>query len=202
MPLWKWDPILPVQGTPPVLFLDRDGVVIADRHYLSDPDLVEVLPGVPGAMRRARQAGYLVVGVSNQSGLGRGRFTEADFAGVMTRLDQLLQESGAPFDGFFYCPHEPDAGCACRKPRPGMLEELSSRVAWKPEESWVVGDKESDVALGRQAGLGGCLVRTGYGKEQEGRVREAYRADPRVLVEDDVPAAVEAILRAEGVEEK
>ncbi len=200
MPLWKWDPLPAASGRRPVLFLDRDGVVIADRHYLADPAQVELLPGVPAAMRRARRAGYLVVGVSNQSGIGRGRFTTENFARVMERLDDLLRHEGAPFDGFFYCPHGPDDDCACRKPRPGMLTELKARTAWRAEGSWVVGDKRSDVALGRDHGLGGCLVRTGYGRQEENGVQEEYATDSRVLVADDLPAAVDAILRAEGVQ--
>lgn len=198
MPLWKLDSGLRIGEGRPVLFLDRDGVVIADRHYLADPELVELLPGVVDAMARARRAGFLLVGVSNQSGIGRGRFTEQEFAAVMARLDTLLHEAGASFDAFFYCPHGPDAGCSCRKPAAGMLDEFSSLVAWDRSRSWVVGDKLSDVRLGREAGLGACLVRTGYGATEEEKVREAYPDDPAVLVCTDLPAAVSAILARTG----
>lgn len=195
MPMWKWEPVLdPAEGRP-VLFLDRDGVIIRDRHYLSDPDLVELIPGVPEAMIKAREAGFLLVGVSNQSGIGRGRFTEADFVAVMTRLDEMQAATQAPFDGFFYCPHGPDQNCSCRKPLPGMLDECSQKCSWQAPGSWVIGDKMSDVQLGRRAGLGSALVRTGYGREQEEKVRAAHGNDPDVFVADDLNSAVHEILQ-------
>ena len=174
----------------PALFLDRDGVLIVEKDYLDDPAGVELVPGVPEALRRAREAGYLLVGVSNQSGLGRGRFTAEQFAAVMRRLDQLLEASGAPLDDFYYCPHAPGDGCRCRKPLPGMLEEAAEHHAWDVSGSWLVGDKLSDVDLALAAGLRPVLVQTGYGREQADRLGD--RAG--VLVADDLPAAVAAML--------
>lgn len=196
MPLWKIQPQVPNQTSKPVLFLDRDGVINADRHYLADPSEVELLPGVAEAMIKARKAGYFLVGVSNQSGLGRGRFTLDDFQAVMTRLDELLEQQGVVFDAFFYCPHAPNENCECRKPLPGMLQETSKLLPWISGGSWVVGDKKSDVALGRDAGLGGILVRTGYGVEQESQVRAAWPDDPLVKVFDHLPDAVDFILES------
>jgi D-glycero-D-manno-heptose 1,7-bisphosphate phosphatase len=181
-----------------VLFLDRDGVIIEDRHYLADPEDVKLVPGAAAALARARRAGYTLVGVSNQSGLGRGRFGTGDLARVMTRLDELLAAAGAPLDAFHYCPHAPEDGCDCRKPRLGLLREASHRTPWIPGASWVVGDKPSDVELGRAADLGAVLVRTGYGRASEQEVRARWRDDPRVLVAEDLGAAVEAILARNG----
>ena len=180
----------------PVLFLDRDGVVIADRDYLRDPCQVEILPGVAAAMQAARAAGYALVGVSNQSGLGRGYFTPADFTAVMERLDELLSHQGTGFDGFYYCPHAPKENCDCRKPRGGLLAEAARSLTWDPDQSWVVGDKVSDLALGRDHGLGAVLVRTGYGMQVEEEVRERWAADPRVMVADDLLAAWQMIQAA------
>lgn len=197
-PIWRAPD--PSDRPRPVLFLDRDGVLIRDRDYLADPAGVELLPGVVAALREARDAGYLLIGVSNQSGLGRGYFTEAQFETVMRELDRQLTGAGAPLDGFFYCPHAPDEGCRCRKPLPGLLEEAATSTVWDPKLSWVIGDKKSDVQLGRDAGLGGCLVRTGYGQRQEEEVRRLYGGDGRVLIEEDLKAAVDSILelRARG----
>lgn len=178
----------------PALFLDRDGVVIADENYLGDPAMVRLLPGVGAAMAAARKAGYLLIGVSNQSGIGRGYFSENEFEQVMQRLEELLGREGVTFDSFHYCPHAPDAHCSCRKPQPGLLEEAQGYHSLDLNRSWVIGDKSSDVALGRAAGLGSVLVRTGYGICQEPAVREKWAGDPRVLVADDLPAAVQAIL--------
>jgi histidinol-phosphate phosphatase family protein len=128
MSVWRSCPESWLGHRGPVLFLDRDGVVIADRDYLGDPREVQVLPGVAATMLAAREAGFAVVGVSNQSGLGRGFFTPADFTAVMERLDELLARQGAEFDGFYYCPHAPKEDCDCRKPKGGLLEEAARLV--------------------------------------------------------------------------
>ena len=180
----------------PALFLDRDGVVIGDKDYLADPTGVQLLPGVAEAMVCAREAGFLLIGVSNQSGLGRGYFEQADFEAVMRKIEQDLAAEGARFDGFFYCPHAPGQNCECRKPLPGMLTEAAEYFAWDPALSWVVGDKSSDVGLGQAGGLGSVLVRTGYGAQEEAKVRSRWPDAERVLVADDLPAAVEMILAA------
>lgn len=196
----SWRAIEPADRPRPTLFLDRDGVLISDRDYLADPTGVELLPGVPAALAQARSAGFVLVGVSNQSGLGRGYFSHDQFRAVMQELDRQLAEAGTPLDGFYYCPHAPDEQCRCRKPLPGLLEEAARSAAWDPRTSWVIGDKKSDIQLGRDAGLGGCLVRTGYGAGQEARVRELYADDARVRIADDLAAAVECILGQDSLE--
>ena len=181
----------------PALFLDRDGVVIVDRGYLSDPDQVELLPGVAETMRAAADDGYLLIGVSNQSGLGRGLFTAGDLGRVMARLDQLLAREGTGFNGFYYCPHIPQKGCRCRKPATGLFDEAAESCRWDPTRSWVVGDKISDVAFGQKGGVGSVLVRTGYGAEHEDEVGRLWKGNPRVLVADDLAAAFCAIRQAD-----
>lgn len=180
----------PTAAPVPTLFLDRDGVVVVEKDYLRDAGQVELFPGVVEALRRARAAGFRLVGVSNQSGLGRGLFTHEEFAAVMERLDGLLRAGGAALDAFYYCPHAPQDGCACRKPAPGLLEEAARQTPWDPRRSWVIGDKVSDVDLALGVGLRACLVRTGYGSQQERRLGE--RAP--VLIADDLAAAVAAVL--------
>ena len=169
-------------------------MVIADENYLADPERIRILPGVTEALVRARQAGFLLIGVSNQSGIGRGYFGQDDFARVMERLQQQLAAAGAGFDSFHYCPHGPDDGCSCRKPLPGMLDEARSLFSLDESRSWMVGDKASDVAFGRDAGLGAVLVRTGYGTGQEQKVARDYPGDALVLVADHLPAAVDLVL--------
>lgn len=185
-------------GAQPTLFLDRDGVVIRDRDYLAHPSGVEVLPGAAEAMIAARQAGFQIIGVSNQSGIGRGYFGLSQLDAVMKKLVADLGSAGAGWDGFYYCPHAPGARCACRKPLPGLLDEAAADFAWDPQLSWVVGDKASDVELGLAAGLGAVLVRTGYGANQESDVVARWSTTPRLLIADDLQQAVSAILaRAE-----
>ena len=196
MAVWKSCPPSALEHKGGALFLDRDGVVVVDRGYLSDPDQVELLPGVADTMIAATAAGYLLIGVSNQSGLGRGLFTPGDLERVMVRIDLLLEKAGTGFDGFYYCPHAPGDGCECRKPAAGLFEEAAKSCRWEPEGSWVVGDKSSDVAFGRNRGLGSVLVRTGYGADQEGEVKRQWADDPRVLFADDLAAAFAAIQAA------
>ena len=146
--------------THPAVFLDRDGTIIRDAHYLSAPAQVELLPGAAGAIRRLNEAGWRTVVVTNQSGIARGRITEAQFDGVTTRLTELLAENGARIDATYMCPHHPDftGPCECRKP--GTL--LFRRAAWEleldPRRSWYVGDKLRDVIPARELGGTGILV--------------------------------------------
>lgn len=190
-----WKQCLPPTGPdlPRALFLDRDGVVIADRDYLADPDQVELLPGAAATIQAARAQGFLVIGVSNQSGIGRGLFTAEDLGRVMRRLDDLLAAAGTCFDGFYYCPHAPGEHCRCRKPAPGLFEEAEESCRWDPARSWVIGDKVSDMAFARRRGLGAVLVRTGYGAEQEPEVLRRWKNDSRVMIEDNLPAAFAAL---------
>ena len=195
MAVWKSCRPSLLNHTGGALFLDRDGVVVIERDYLRDPDMVELVPGAAETMRSAAAAGFLIIGVSNQSGLGRGRFSLNEFNRVMIRIDELLAEQGAGFDGFYYCPHAPQEGCSCRKPATGLLDEAAETCRWDARRSWVVGDKASDVALGRNGGMGAVLVRTGYGAAQEGVVARLWEKDPLVLVAADLPAAFAAIVQ-------
>lgn len=181
----------------PALFLDRDGVVIVDRNYLSEPDQVELIDGVARTMKAASAAGYLLIGVSNQSGLGRNLFTRRELTLVMNRLDELLLSNGTGFDGFYYCPHAPEDQCECRKPRLGLLKEAAETCAWDASRSWVVGDKTSDVALAVAADMGGVLVRTGHGPDSESEVELLAASHSRILIADNLPDAFALLCRAE-----
>lgn len=194
MTIWRKPPASLPAG--PVLFLDRDGVVLEERHYLSDPAEVALVSGAAAAMAAARRAGFALVGVSNQSGIGRGRITADQFTAVMRRMDELLAAESASFDAFAYCPHAPEEGCGCRKPGTGQLDELRPSVPWLPDRSWLVGDKESDVALARRADLRAVHVATGHGAAEAAKVAAAWGDDPAVLSAADLPAAVAAILAA------
>jgi len=157
-------PLPPAPGDPrPILFIDRDGVIIEDADYLSDPAQVRLIPGAADALRRAAAAGWRLICLTNQSGIGRGYYAEADFAAVQRRVDALLAEAGVVLAAVYYCPHAPEDGCGCRKPAPGLLAEASAAFAWEPAASALAGDKLSDIRLGLDAGLRTYLVRTGQG---------------------------------------
>ena len=172
----------------PTLFLDRDGVIIEDAHYLSSPDDVRLIPGSAEALAVAAAADWRLVCLTNQSGIGRGYYTEAQFHAVQTRVDELLAARGVVLDGVLYCPHDPDAACGCRKPALGMIEAAASKIIWS-SGSVMIGDKVADLDLGRGAGLTPMLVRTGKGAdvEQAGLQRGA-------VVYDDLAAAIVHVL--------
>ena len=149
----------------PCIFFDRDGTLIEERNYLSDPDQVVLIPGAAEAVRLARGAGYLAVVLTNQSGVGRGYFTLEDVERVNARMGELLGREGARIDGIYVCPHAPEDGCDCRKPRTGLVERAVRELGIDVGASWVVGDKATDLELARNAGMRGVLVGTGYGSE-------------------------------------
>jgi histidinol-phosphate phosphatase family protein len=176
------------------VFLDRDGTLVVERGYLSDPEEIELLPGVAHSLRRLQAAGYPLVVVSNQSGVGRGLFPESRVHEAMARLRTALRDRGVELDAIYFCPHRPDGGCACRKPGTALLERAADDLQLALRRSAMVGDKLLDVETGHNAGAFGLLVRTGYGRGEEQQV--AGEADgPRPdAVCDDLTVAAEWIL--------
>lgn len=148
------------------VFLDRDGTLIEDREYAWQLSDYAPLPGAYEALRELRAAGFGLAIVTNQSGIGRGLFREADFARFQSHLERDFAAHGAPVDGSYHCPHVPDAGCDCRKPRAGMVLRALREHAVDLAESWVIGDKDSDVALARTVGC--RAVRIGGGERGDG----------------------------------
>lgn len=150
--------------TPRALFLDRDGTVIEDRHYLSDPAGVTLLPGVGPALARIVQAGWRLFLVSNQSGVGRGYFPVEAVQACQDRLDRLLAAHGVRFTDALWCPHAPEEVCGCRKPLSGMWDALCERHDLDPTTSAMIGDKLDDLGFAVNAQLkAGVLVLTGKG---------------------------------------
>lgn len=160
------------RAPPRAVFLDRDGTLIEERVYLSDPEQVVLLPGVVSALSDLREAGFKLVVVTNQSGIAQGLYSETEFRTVSNRLDNLLAEAGSPVDATMYCPHHPDFGpaCECRKPATGMYHQAASELGLDLADSYYVGDKVADVTPARELGGIGVLVRTGYGEEEAPRV--------------------------------
>lgn len=150
-----------------LLVVDRDGTLIDERHYLSDPAGVELLPGVVDGLRAFAARGYRLAIVTNQSGIGRGYFDEAALAAVHDELRRQLLAVGITIDGIWHCPHRPDEACACRKPEPQLLATAMQQLGYGPEHCLVVGDKACDIQLGARLGVRTALVRTGYGAGTE-----------------------------------
>jgi len=152
------------------VFLDRDGTIIIDQHYPRDPEKVVALPGALEAMRSLKRMGYLLYIVSNQSGVGRGIISQDEFLAVSGKFESLLKEAELQVDGIAYCPHDPQKNCACRKPQIGMVTHMVKDTLMDWKNSYVVGDRISDLELGRNLGAHSVLVLTGHGKNEVDKV--------------------------------
>ncbi len=142
----------------PALFVDRDGTLIPDLHYLGDPERIEILGGVSEALRLARAHGYRVVCVTNQSGIARGFYSTQDVDRVHDRLNERLASEGARVDAFYYCPHLPEQECACRKPGTELFVRAQQELGLDWGRSAIVGDRWLDMEAGRRLGLLTALV--------------------------------------------
>ena len=174
--------------------LDRDGTVIADRSYLADPGGVEILPGAAEGLARMRSLGLGLAILTNQSGIGRGYFDETQLRAVHHRMEQLLEAQGVRLDGIYYCPCRPDQQCSCRKPEPGLVHAARAELGFDPSRSFVIGDKGSDIGMGRAVSARTFLVRSGATVDAQ----ESAGA-PDYVVDDllDAAARIENILREE-----
>ncbi|MEO8480094.1 MAG: HAD family hydrolase [Gemmatimonadota bacterium] len=173
----------------PALFLDRDGTLIEDPGYVSDPALVRLLPGVADALVRARDAGFLLVVVTNQSGIARGLVTSQQLDAVHERIAHLLAGHGAFIDAWAHCPHLPDADCECRKPHAGLHTALASALGIDLSASWCIGDRLSDLLPAQALGSRAILVTSGEGSAHR---EEAERLG--FAVAPDLAAAIDGIL--------
>lgn len=179
----------------PAVFLDRDGTMINEVGYLDSEDDVRWFPWTMDAIRLLNRAGFLVCVVTNQGGIGLGHFDESFVTKLHASLDATLRESGAVVDGWFLCPHHPNAvveglksPCACRKPGRGMIDAACARWDIDLARSWVVGDRDIDVQMAAAVGARGVLVRTGYG-ERECRLRADTFPSGTEIVPDLMAAA-------------
>jgi D-glycero-D-manno-heptose 1,7-bisphosphate phosphatase len=159
----------------PAVFLDRDGTLMEEANYCSHPDQVRIIPDVPAALRALKQAGYRLVIITNQSGIGRGYYTLADYEAVQAHfLEQLGQ---GLIDATYFCPEAPEKMSPRRKPAPGMLLDAARDLALDLARSWLVGDKAIDVQCAHNAGVRPVLVRTGHGHSEDATGAEFVAKD-------------------------
>ncbi len=186
----------------PAVFLDRDGTINEDVGYLSELAHLTLYPWAIDAVRLLNRAGYLVVMVTNQGGIGR-KMIRPEFVGELHAvIDERLAAGGARVDGWYFCPHHPEAlidelrqECRCRKPAPGMALDAARDLGIDLTRSWVIGDKWIDVQLGQRIGGRAVLVRTGWGVIEEG-VRPAGQSVD--AIHDTLAGAVAFVLDADG----
>lgn len=192
-----------------VIFLDRDGTMNEEVNYLHRCEDLKILDGVPEAVRLWKDHGYRLVVVTNQAGVARGYYTEADVEKLHTCMNQVLcEQGGGEIDQFYYCPHHPEHGigsykkqCHCRKPETGMFEMAEQDGTVDKAHSWMIGDKLIDIQAGQNYGVKTVLVGTGYGtavhQEQVRKGEQPYDIFAQTLVD-----AARIIVAGDGVSEE
>lgn len=184
----------------PAFFLDRDGTINIDRVYINDPVLIDLIPGAGKAIKRAQEAGFLIVVVTNQSGIGRGIIEPKVLPKIHERLDMLLAQVGAKVDLYQICIHAPKENCDCRKPKPKLVFDAQKKLNIDLSRSVFVGDKLSDVAAGKHAKCGySILVRSGKGENEEMLTQMGKKIPAEEIPDqicDDLSSAVDWSLAA------
>lgn len=186
------------------VFLDRDGTINVEANYLIHKEDFAFIPGVPQAIKSLKQAGYLVIVVTNQSGVARGYFSEAQVHELHLYIQQQLATIGTAIDGFYICPHHPTSGtgeytgeCECRKGKPGMLLQAAADFGIDLKASYMIGDKAADLEAGIAAGCRSLLVLTGYGRESLcSPAVKAWTSSGSINVCDDLSTAAELIIKS------
>ncbi|HVF27242.1 MAG TPA: HAD family hydrolase [Pyrinomonadaceae bacterium] len=188
------------------VFIDRDGTISEEVGYVNHPSRYRVFPYSAEAIRLLNGAGYLAVLVTNQAGVARGYFAEEMIGIVHNILTEELERGAARLDAIYYCPHHPSVGevpyrldCECRKPRPGLIRRAVEDFDIDAAQSWIIGDRFSDIELARNAGVRAAFVLSGYGRGEWEHQRQSWKFGPDVVA-DDLLAAVKMIL-AEGERE-
>jgi D-glycero-D-manno-heptose 1,7-bisphosphate phosphatase len=196
---------LPSKGAPAV-FLDRDGTICEEVGYVNHLDRIHLFPWSAEAIRKLNQAGLPVIVVTNQSGVGRGYFSEELVKQANLKIAMELAHSDARLEAFYYCPHHPTAtveeyrkACRCRKPLTGMLEEAAKRFNLDLKSSHVVGDSYRDAQLAFNSGARAIMVMTGYGKGEYEHHRKSWPRMPHMVAEN-LLEAVEKILNGRALQ--
>jgi D-glycero-D-manno-heptose 1,7-bisphosphate phosphatase len=145
-------------GPKRLALIDRDGTIIVDKVYLSDPDGIEFAPGAIEGLRLLRDAGFALVLITNQSGIARGYFDLAALERIHDRLQSMLAADGLQFEAIYFCPHGPDDGCDCRKPAPGMVRKAMRDLGFDTAQAVVIGDSDADMGAAEAAGVPGVRV--------------------------------------------
>jgi D-glycero-D-manno-heptose 1,7-bisphosphate phosphatase len=179
------------------IILDRDGTIVRDHNYLDDPRLLQFLPGAAAGLRQLRERGHPIIVVTNQSGVGRGRLTLERMHEINERFVRMVEEIGATVDRLYSCPHKPEDDCECRKPKTKLVLDGAAAVGFEPAHSVVIGDKSSDIALGRNLQAVTMLI------SNDRRARDGDWVEPDYVIRDLLEAArivanLESVARDRG----
>lgn len=178
-----------------LIILDRDGVINEDsEHYIRSAAQWTPLPGAIEAIARLSRAGWTLAVATNQSGIARGYFDEAALAAMHRKMLELVAAAGGAIAHIAYCPHGPDDRCSCRKPLPGLLDQIAAALDLDSlDDAWMVGDSLRDIQAGQAAGCRTALVRTGKGRLAEGKLAQLDSTRP-VVVADSLADFAERLL--------
>lgn len=179
----------------PALLVDRDGTLNVDLNYLDDAERLEVFRGVGAALRLARAHGLRIICVTNQSGIARGLYTHEQVARIHARLNERLAAEGARVDAFYYCPHQPEDRCPCRKPGTGLLEQAIREHHLDPHRSTMVGDRVLDVIAGESLGFMTAFISGGPRAEERIRELRASGRSPDVVADTFLQAVLRILAR-------
>lgn len=178
------------------VFLDRDGTINEEVNYLSQEENLRILPNAAEGIKLLKDAGYKVIVISNQSGVARGYFTEEDVQLINRKLSELIMQSGANIDAFYYCPHHPEGAvdkyrrvCHCRKPEPGLFLQAATQLNIDIRKSFIVGDRLSDIQMSETLGARAVLVLTGYGSQEREKYCSELPCALHYIAEDLLDAA-------------
>jgi D-glycero-D-manno-heptose 1,7-bisphosphate phosphatase len=159
----------------PAVFVDRDGTIMKDADYCSDPKQVQIFPGIPESLRRLKSNGFKLIIITNQSGIGRGFFTIEQYRAVEAEV--LRQLGNGLVDATYFCPDVPGQHSSCRKPAPGMILQATQEHRIDLSRSFFIGDKEIDAECGRNAGVRTIRVQTGFQHDMTGSVADWVASD-------------------------
>ncbi len=174
------------------VFLDRDGTINKEIHYLHEPDKFQFTKNAVKGIKKIYDAGYKIVIVSNQPGIGLGYYTKEDFYKVNKRMLKGLSEAGILVDKIYFCPHSKSEKCNCRKPGQKLINRAKQELRLNLSESWFIGDRKSDIETGKRAHMSTILVKTGYeGDEEDFKVKPHYFAE-------DLNEAADIVLSAKN----
>ncbi|WP_321504065.1 D-glycero-beta-D-manno-heptose 1,7-bisphosphate 7-phosphatase [uncultured Methanoregula sp.] len=175
------------------VFVDRDGTINIDVHYLNDPDKFEMYPGVGEGIKQLKVKGYKIIVITNQSGIGRGYFTEQQLFRVHERMITEFQKFDVTLDGIYYCPHHPDDHCNCRKPNTGLFEKAVQEHNIDVKKSFMLGDKMLDIEAGKKIGVKTILIPEPHLKEVLLSQKNEWRHNPDFIA-NNFRSAVDWIL--------
>ena len=181
-----------MSAPPDAVFLDRDGTIMEDAHYIKTPTQVRLLPGAATAVKRLNNAGILAIVVTNQSGIARGIFTVEDYEAVRQHFESLLATEGAHIDASYYCPHHPDVAgeCSCRKPGTQMFQDAMKDFSLEPDKVAYIGDRWRDVAAATKLGGRGIMIASPMTTDEDRRLA----ADEGIETASSLEQAVEILL--------